>query len=173
VIPVTTTYLEHTDPHGIVAPSRPAPAGFATRVVHDPAVNADLYRRVGGDWSWTDRLVWTDPQWARWADRAETHVIELDGATCGYFELLAESSGSVLVALFGLLPECHGRGLGGHALVAALRRGFELRPRVYLTTCTLDGPYALANYTARGMRVYRTETIAGGVVREARSVTRS
>lgn len=158
VASVTTTYLEHTDPAGIIPPSHPAPRGFATRVVNDPAINADLYRRVGGDYAWTDRLIWSDEQWARHAARIETHVVELDGETAGYFELVTEGDHSVLVALFGLLGEYQGRGLGGHALVAALRRGFELRPRVHLTTCTLDGPYALANYRARGMRVHHVET---------------
>lgn len=29
--------------------------------------------------------------------------------------------------------------------------------RVWVHTCTLDGPHALANYRARGLTVYRTE----------------
>ena len=29
--------------------------------------------------------------------------------------------------------------------------------RVTVDTCSLDGPYALANYTARGMVPYRVE----------------
>jgi len=31
--------------------------------------------------------------------------------------------------------------------------------RVWLTTCTLDGPYALPNYRARGMVPFRTATV--------------
>jgi hypothetical protein len=30
---------------------------------------------------------------------------------------------------------------------------------VWLTTCTLDGPYALPNYRARGMVPFRTATV--------------
>jgi GNAT superfamily N-acetyltransferase len=87
----------------------------------------------------------------------ETHVVELDGTTVGYWELELESRGSAKIPIFGLLGEFHGRGIGGHALTAALRRGRELAPRVWLTTCTLDGPYALPNYLARGMRPFRKE----------------
>jgi GNAT superfamily N-acetyltransferase len=157
---VTTTYLELGAAEDIRAPSAPPPPGFGTRIVHDPVVNADLYRRVGADYAWTDRLTWSDAQWARWADRVETHVVELAGGTAGYFELELDSPDSAKVSIFGLLPEFHGRGLGGHALTAALNRALSLRPRVWLTTCTLDGPYALANYEARGMRQFRVETFA-------------
>jgi GNAT superfamily N-acetyltransferase len=155
---VTTVYLHLDDPRAIRPPEDPPPPGFRTRMVHDPRINADLYRRVGADYAWLDRLRWSDDQWARWAARIETHVTEIDGETCGYFELDLDSPESAKISLFGLLPEFHGRGLGGHALTAALTRALELRPRVWLTTCTLDSPRALPNYEARGMRPYRTET---------------
>lgn len=158
VTSVTTTYLELVAPEPIRAPSRPAPAGFRTRIVHDPALNADMYRRVGADYAWLDRLRWSSRQWARWADRIETHLVELDGEPAGYFELDLNSPDSAKISIFGLLGEFHGQGLGGHALTAALSRGLALRPRVWLTTCTLDGPYALGNYRARGMRPFRAET---------------
>jgi GNAT superfamily N-acetyltransferase len=158
--PVTITYLELAAPDPIVPPSAPPPEGFGTRQVRDPAVNADLYRRVGADYAWIDRLRWSDERWASWVDRVETHVVEVGGDTAGYFELELESEESAKIPIFGLLPEFHGRGIGGHALVAALTRARELRPRVWLTTNTLDGRYALTNYRARGMRPFRTESAA-------------
>ncbi len=58
--------------------------------------------------------------------------------------------------MFGLLDEYHGRGIGGHLLTFALQRAWELArggpSRVRVSTCTLDGPHALRNYEARGMR---------------------
>ena len=155
---VTVTYLELADPSSIRAPSKPPPSGFGVRIVRDPSLNADLYRRVGADYAWVDRLSWSDAQWARWAERVETHVVELEGRTAGYFELELDRAHGAKVSIFGLLAEFHGRGLGGHALVAALTRALSLRRRVWLTTCTLDGPHALANYRARGMRPFRVET---------------
>jgi len=157
--PVLITYLELFEPDPVCPPSRPAPPGFSVRVVQDPGVNRDLYRRVGRDYQWVDRLGWSDERWARYAERVETHLVELDGRAAGYFELELDSPDSAKIALFGLLGEYHGMGLGGHALTAALTRARELRPRVWLTTCTLDGPHALPNYRARGMRPFRTATL--------------
>jgi GNAT superfamily N-acetyltransferase len=157
--PVVITYLELAEGDPLVPPSRPAPEGFATRRVHDPRVNRELYRRVGAEYQWVDRLSWTDERWAGYAARVETHLVVVDGRTAGYWELELDSAESAKIALFGLLEEYQGIGLGGHALTAALTRARELRPRVWLTTCTLDGPYALPNYRARGMRPFRTATI--------------
>ncbi len=155
---VTITYLELPESEPIRRPSSPSLPGFGTRIVNDPAINADLYRRVGADYAWVDRLPWSLERWEAWAARVETHVVELDGETAGYFELQIDSDHSAKIPIFGLLQEFHGRGLGGHALVAALTRARELRPRVWLTTNTQDGPHALDNYRARGMRPFRTET---------------
>ena len=157
--PVTVIYLELVEPQPIRAPARPPAPGFATRIVHDPAFNADMYRRVGADYAWTDRLRWSDREWRRWADRIETHAIEIDGETAGYFELELDDPRSAKISIFGLLADFHGRGIGGHALTAALARARSERPRVWLTTCSLDGPHALANYLARGMRQFRVETL--------------
>lgn len=157
--PVIITYLELAPGDPLYAPSRPAPAGFATREVHDPELNRDLYRSVGDGYQWIDRLPWSDARWAEYAAGIETHVVELGGRTAGYYEIEIDSPESSKIALFGLLREFHGIGLGGHALTAALTRARELRPRVWLTTCTLDGPFALPNYRARGMRPFRTATV--------------
>ena len=156
---VVITYLELPPGAPLIAPSRPAPAGFAVREVHDPAINRDMYRRVGGDYQWVDRLTWSDERWDEYTSRVETYLVELGGRAAGYYEIELDGAGSAKIALFGLLREFHGLGLGGHALTAALERGRELRPRVWLTTCTLDGPYALPNYRARGMRPFRTATV--------------
>jgi GNAT superfamily N-acetyltransferase len=153
---ITVTYLEIADPRRLVAPSHPRPPGLGTREVSDPAVNRDMYRDVGSDYHWTDRLVWGDHQWAAWSARVETRVLELDHTPIGYFEIERDGSGAK-IAIFGLLGDFHGRGLGGHSLTLALERGFEVGPRVWLTTCSLDGPNALPNYLKRGMEVFREE----------------
>jgi GNAT superfamily N-acetyltransferase len=157
--PVLITYLELPAGVPLLAPSRPAPDGFATRQVRDPAVNRDMYRRVGADYQWVDRLTWGDERWAEYAARVETHLVEVDGQPAGYYEIELDAADSAKIALFGLLEEFQGIGLGGHALTAALSRARELRPRVWLTTCTLDGPHALPNYRARGMRTFHTATV--------------
>ena len=80
------------------------------------------------------------------------------GRRAGYYEL-DPTPDATEIAYFGLLPEFQGHGLGGHLLTHALRRAFELSPRAWVHTCTLDGPHALANYQARGLRQFRTQLL--------------
>jgi GNAT superfamily N-acetyltransferase len=115
-------------------------------------VNRAFYERIGADYGWIDHRGKDAAWWQARAERVETWVI----ADAGYYELDADGD-DVEIAYFGLLPAFHGHGLGGALLEHALRRGFELGARVWVHTCTLDGPYALANYTARGMVPYRVE----------------
>lgn len=132
--------------------------GVAVERVRDHEVNRRMYEAIGAQWSWTDRLPWSDDAWRIWAARVHTWAAVVDGERAGYYELDPQGE-SVEIASFGLLPRFHGLGIGGHLLTHALRRGFELSGarRVWVHTCTLDGPHALANYRARGMRVERME----------------
>jgi GNAT superfamily N-acetyltransferase len=150
---VTITSLQITDPAQVVAPARPAPDGLLIATVHDPALNHRLYVQIGADFRWTDRLPWSAEQWTAHAAGVRTRVATLGGAPAGYYELLPQGE-SVEVAIFGLLEPARGLGLGGHLLVDALTQGFALAPRVWLHTCTDDGPHALGNYRARGLRVF-------------------
>jgi GNAT superfamily N-acetyltransferase len=148
--PVITTYLEITDPARI----RPA-RGRAEIVKVEPpdgAVNRRFYETVGADYSWIGHRDKDDAWWQAHAEEVETWVIP----DAGYYELNPVGD-DVEIAYFGLLPAFHGRGWGGALLEHALRRGFELGSRVWVHTCTLDGPHALANYQARGLEPYKIE----------------
>jgi GNAT superfamily N-acetyltransferase len=153
---VTTWTLALDDPSAVRPPARPVPAGFTVEPRRDPALNEDLYRRVGADFAWIDRLVWSPDAWAAWALRVETWVGVLHGDVVGYFEI-DPAPAEAEIAMFGLLPAATGRGLGGHLLTAALRRAFVLAPRVRLQTCSLDAPHALPNYRARGLQIIRED----------------
>jgi RimJ/RimL family protein N-acetyltransferase len=158
--PVVKTLLEIGDVAELREPERPPRRAFELVRVSDPALNRWFYEQVGADWAWTDRLAWSERQWARWEARVETWAIIVDGERAGYYELEPHPGrGFVQIAYFGLLRPYFGLGIGGHALAAAIRRGFELAPRVTVSTATTDGPHALANYEARGMR-----TVGGGPV---------
>ena len=119
-----------------------------------------LYREVGRNYHWRDRLTWTDEQVRKYlADPAVTlHVLYVQGSPAGYFELRMEPDGSVEIAYFGLLPEFIGRGLGkallSEAVTSAWARGAR---RVWLHTCTLDDPAALPNYLKRGFKPFKDE----------------
>lgn len=172
---VTTWYLEQTHPDDL----RPArPPAQDVRIVRaeipSPEFSRFLYTAVGGDWRWTDRLPWSWRQWKEWLDRpgTETWVAWLRGTPAGYVELSAgDGTGDVEIAYFGLLPYAIGQGIGGHLLTVGTLRAWDLAERwpglaptrrVWLHTCSLDSPVALANYQARGFRIYATtvETVA-------------
>lgn len=127
-----------------------------------PELNRFFYTAVGGDWFWIDRLSWTYEQWLAWLDRPEleTWIGSVEGTPAGYFELEKQPGDNVELAYFGLLPRFIGRGLGGALLTAAVERAWRMgAARVWLHTCSLDGPASLANYQARGFRIFKTERL--------------
>jgi GNAT superfamily N-acetyltransferase len=119
-----------------------------------PELSRFFYRAVGGDWYWLDRIDWTYDQWHAWvtAPGYELWTCWVDGAPAGYVELDRQDGGVVEVAYFGLLPDFAGLGLGGWLLTRAIERAWEVEgtTRVWVHTCDLDSPTALANYQARG-----------------------
>jgi GNAT superfamily N-acetyltransferase len=158
--PVVRTYLELDDPAALRPAGPPRMEDVAVERVAPPdgALSRRLYSEVGRDYHWTDHLGRSHAEWQAWADGVETWVATVGAQRAGYYEL-REEDGSVEVAYFGLLPAFHGQGLGGFLLTHALRRALELAPRVWLHTCTLDGPAALPNYRARGLRPFRRQTL--------------
>jgi GNAT superfamily N-acetyltransferase len=160
---VTVTYLEMHSPAGL-RPKPPADPRFrvAEATVKQWEFNRFLYLLVGRDWSWNDKRNWTEGQWRAYAesDDLRTFAGFIDGSVAGYYELRLDKAGGVEVAIFGLAPRFVGKGLGGALLTSALEQAWLSRPsRVWLHTCSLDHPAALPNYLARGMAVYRVETV--------------
>jgi GNAT superfamily N-acetyltransferase len=161
--PVLVTALETTSSSDIVSSSEPKVAPVLTRVgAPTPEYSRFFYRAVGGNWYWVDRIPWTYAQWSEWVDAPgyELWVCTVEGSPAGYFELDRADDGNVELAYFGLLPGYTGLGLGGWLLTQALSRAWadERTIRVWVNTCDLDSPTALANYTARGLRPVGTTT---------------
>ncbi|MFD1830898.1 MULTISPECIES: GNAT family N-acetyltransferase [Streptomyces] len=171
-VTVTTWSLEQTSPRDLV-PARAPDAASGVRVVRaevaSPEFSRFLYTAVGGDVTWTDRLGWSYARWREFLERpgVETWVAWERGTPAGYVELEAQPEGAVEIVYFGLLPAFRGRRIGGHLLSYGTARAWDLAERwpgreptrrVWLHTCSKDGPHALANYERRGFRVFRTET---------------
>jgi GNAT superfamily N-acetyltransferase len=163
-VSVTTSYLEATAPEQL-APAPPPLPGVEIRRAGTPSpeLSRGLYAAVGADWWWIDRRGW---DWARWLDHlsrpgVETWLAWVDGTPAGYAELEA-ADGAVELAYLGLLPAFIGRGIGTRLLDTALRRAWTLTDpppgRVWVHTCSLDGPAALRAYTSRGLRVCAEKT---------------
>jgi GNAT superfamily N-acetyltransferase len=163
-VEVTTWFLQMTDP-GQLAPAPSADPELEIRRAElpSPELSRALYAGVGSDWHWFDRVGWTWSRWHEHLSRAEleTWVAWLRGTPVGYAELEHDGDAVELVS-FGLLPAFIGRGLGPRLLDAVLRRAWALGPRrVWVHTCSLDGPAALPTYQRRGLTVYdeRTEQV--------------
>lgn len=157
-IAVTVTSLEMTSPDELIAAAPPDGAAWQRIDAGKPSASRDFYIRVGGPWHWVDRLDWRDAQWQAWTERPEHHLMvcrhqEVDA---GYAELEQQADGNVEIAYFGLLPEAIGRGLGRWWLAEVLAEAWRLpgTRRVWVHTCTLDGPAALATYTGRGLHTF-------------------
>ena len=66
----------------------------------------------------------------------------------------------VEIAYFGLLEEFQNKKLGSYLLSEAIQISFKKNiDRVWVHTCSLDHKNALNNYIARGMKVFKTETV--------------
>lgn len=161
-VDVTVTYLAMTSRDQLRSSSRTPAEIRLVHIVDSTAgrIAGELYRAVGANWHWRDRLQWTDNEWSAAVERPGVELwVALDevaGPPAGYFEL--ECTGDVVdIHYFGLVPAYIGRGIGGWMLTQAIDRAWSLgAARVTLNTCTLDGDAALPNYLARGFSVVRT-----------------
>ena len=117
-------------------------------------LNRFFYLEIGRDFHWVDRLGWAAARWQAYAEHVETWLVHDRGTPAGYAELQRHGDRAE-IAFLGLLAPFRGRGLGGALLTGAAQRALELSDRVTVSTCELDGRYALQHYTARGFRVVR------------------
>lgn len=168
MVDVITWSLEQTSPSDLASAKAPDDDVRIVRAeVPSPEFSRFLYTAVGGDVRWTDRPGLTYAQWQEIVDRpgAETWVAYVDGTPAGYVELDPQADGVVEIMYFGLVPAFRGRRIGGHLLSRGTERAWDLAGRwpgrqatrrVWVHTCSLDGPHALANYERRGYRLFDT-----------------
>jgi GNAT superfamily N-acetyltransferase len=161
---LTTWYLEMREPSALRAVPAPDPQAIVQRAeIPSPTLNRYLYTAVGGDWHWRDRLPWTYQRWLTYLDRPEvqTWLLLHRGTPAGYVELEKQAEDNVEIAYFGLLREFIGRKLGGYLLSRGLEQAWAMGARrVWVHTCSLDHPGALACYQRCGLSIYNIETKA-------------
>jgi GNAT superfamily N-acetyltransferase len=126
-------------------------------------LNKFFYKNIGKNHKWIDRLVWTETQWIDYVSNknVDTYVFKFKDDLAGFFELISHSEKKeVEIAYFGLLEEFHNKKLGSYLLSRAIQKSFkENIDRVWVHTCSLDHKNALKNYIARGMKIFKTETV--------------
>ena len=138
-----------------------------------------LYRRVGEPWLWFSRLelddralstIIHDPKVRIWA------VLDRRGIEVGILELDFRETGQCEIAFFGLVPELAGKGYGRWLMAMALQTGWAEPDieRMWVHTCTLDGPGALKFYIKSGFTPYQRQVetfpdprLSGLIPREA------
>ena len=130
----------------------------------DFRINKFFYKNVGEKHRWTDRLVWSETEWIKYSSdpKVETYILKVKDDLAGYFELIFHLDlQEIEIAYLGLLEEYHKKKLGGYMLSTAIKKSFEKKDvkRIWVHTCTLDHDNALKNYLARGMKIYKKETI--------------
>ena len=127
----------------------------------DFQLNKFFYKNVGKNHHWIDRLVWTEKQWIEYVSdkKVKTYVLKVKEDFAGYFELILNLN-EVEIAYLGLLEEYQNQKLGSYLLSSAIKNSFLNKPkRVWVHTCSLDHKNALNNYIARGMKIFKTETV--------------
>ena len=146
--------------------SRIYPEGYLVELVYPTnfQLNKFFYKNVGKKHHWVDRLNWTEDQWIKYTSdkKVKTYVLKKKKDLAGYFELIIhKDKNEVEIAYLGLLEEYLNKKLGSYLLSSAIKNSFLIKPkRVWVHTCSLDHKNALMNYTARGMKIFKKETIS-------------
>ena len=129
----------------------------------DFQINKFFYKLIGNDHRWIDRLVWDDQKWISYVNNpnVKTYVLKENDDLVGYFEQITNTEkNDCEIAYFGILKEFYGKKYGAHLLSLAITKCFEQKiNKIWLHTCSLDHKNALKNYLARGMKIFKSETI--------------
>ncbi len=155
-----TTYLHMTDPSAFRPVYLDETGGRSVMIMAMAGADVGFYRflynTVGEQWRWHDRRLMSDDELRAILESPCTsvHVIYVDGIPAGYVELSCDGDDTE-IAYFGLRPQYIGKGLGKHLLSYGIARAWDTgAKRVWVHTCSLDGPHALSNYMKRGFQIY-------------------
>jgi GNAT superfamily N-acetyltransferase len=158
-IAAVVTHLEMTERPAL----RSDPEGAWTlRRVPSPDLDwfRDLYRRVGEEWLWFSRLQMADAELAAIvrSPMVDVHALVHEGRDKGLLELDFRDAGQCELAFFGVTADLIGGGAGRWLMNRALELAWSRQvSRVWVHTCTLDHPSALAFYQRSGFRPFRRQ----------------
>jgi GNAT superfamily N-acetyltransferase len=150
----TVTYLQLTLPWPR-RESLPMNQNIALMRAEKPALHFYRYLmfRTGKPWNWVYCLRLTDEELLAiiHAETTDIHVLYLDGAPAGFYEIDRSVTGESNIAYFGLMLHAAGRGLGRWFLSEAITSAAFGNPdRITVNTCTLDHKAALPLYQKLG-----------------------
>ena len=126
-------------------------------------LNKFFYKNIGNKHKWVDRLIWTEEKWIEYlsSKNVKTYVLKYKKDLVGFFELIYhQEKKETEIAYFGILEEYQNKKLGSYLLSEAIKKAFKGNiDRVWVHTCSLDHKNALNNYIARGMKIFKSETL--------------
>ena len=161
---VKRNYLEINSLHDLKEGIKPS-EDYSLSLI-DPInfqLNKFFYKNIGKKHKWVDRLSWSDEKWINYvsSERVKTYVLKYKDDLVGFFELIFHlEKNETEIAYFGILEEYQNKKLGSYLLTEAIKKSFQKNVnRVWVHTCTLDHKNALKNYLARGMIIYKKESI--------------
>ncbi len=142
-----------------LVPEQDVPLQLVRWKAPDPAKYRLLFRRVGAKWLWWSRLALDDAALGAIIHDPQVHVFAVAdraGVEVGMLELDFRKAGEAEIAFFGLIPGATGKGFGKWLMRRALQMawGDKEVTRVWVHTCTLDGPQALPFYMGQGFVPY-------------------
>ena len=150
------TYMELRD-----LPPPPAQRPGTERVALETLSTSQylaLYREVGGQLRWDQRLLMPEAQLEALLDGGSLNIYVLrsvHGDALGFCEFDRGALPEIELKNFGLIPSAQSRGLGPWLLLVALREEWKSCPtRIWLHTDTWDHPAAIRVYQRAGFRVY-------------------
>jgi len=121
-----------------------------------------LYKEIGKDFYWWDRLVWSDKEWFDLISRSDyqLYTLRILNDLGGYYEVLSDKKKNFEISYFGIFRKYFGKKIGSYLLSHAIKNLFNQgAKKIWVHTCTLDHPNGLNNYLSRGMEVYKKEKI--------------
>ncbi len=127
------------------------------------ALNKFFYEKIGKDYSWRDRLIWSEKKWTEYLSNnfLKTYILKVKKNLAGFYELeYHKNKNEAELIQLGLLREYRGQKLGSLLLQHVLYESKKLKcNRVWVHTCSLDHKHALKNYIARGFKIFKQEHV--------------
>lgn len=156
-IAAVVTYLQMRRPPGSATVAAP-PGWSLERMTGDVARYRALFSRIGEPWLWFSRAIMPDEELKAIIGhpRVEAYALTGGAVDIGLLELDFRPAGEAELAFLGLVPGTIGQGAGHFLVEEAIRRAFE-KPieRLFVHTCSLDHPGALAFYRRAGFEPYK------------------
>ena len=163
-IDVDRSFLEINTIENLKQSKSPGP-NFKIIQVDPPdfQLNKFFYKQIGKNCRWIDRLSWNEKKWIEYLTNknVRTYILKNKEELIGYFEqIFLDEDHSCEIAYLGILEEYFEKKYGGYLLSEAIKKSFiNNTKRVWVHTCSLDHKNALKNYLARGMKIFKSESI--------------